>query len=376
MLYIKPYYYDQFRCSGGTCPESCCEGWQIVIDEESLSKYERTVGPIGSRLANSIDWEEGTFFQYAGRCAFLNDENLCDLQCELGEDALCMTCKRYPRHVEEYEDIRELSLSLSCPAAARMMLTDTCKLTFVEVETDEEETEEDFDYLLFTKLTDAREAAYAIAQNRCWRLGLRLEALLCFAKELQECLDEERLFDMDDVIEKYQKAAEHEIAPDFVRLPDADMFFCREKEQFQILYKLEHLHKDWKQTLDEAYACLFSGTEADYWKYMTLAPELETAGEQLLMFFIYTYFCGAVYDDWIYSKMALAVQSVRWIFELYAAERKQNGTTRPSLDALIRVSWRYAREAEHSDFNLNYLEEQLNHYLILSLQNSTIKYSL
>ena len=34
--------------------------------------------------------------------------------------------------------------------------------------------------------------------------------------------------------------------------------------------------------------------------------EWENLGEQLLMFFVYTYFCGAVYDDMVCSKMELA----------------------------------------------------------------------
>ena len=35
----------------------------------------------------------------------------------------CKTCRQYPRHEEEYENVRELSLSLSCPEAARMILS-------------------------------------------------------------------------------------------------------------------------------------------------------------------------------------------------------------------------------------------------------------
>ena len=55
----------------------------------------------------------------------LNDRNLCDLVIEKGEDWLCETCSRYPRHVEEFEGLREWSLSLSCPVAAEIMLKRT-----------------------------------------------------------------------------------------------------------------------------------------------------------------------------------------------------------------------------------------------------------
>lgn len=80
--------------------------------------------------------------------------------------------------------------------------------------------------------------------------------------------------------------------------------------------------------------------------------------EQILMFFLYTYFCGAVYDDCIYSKAALAVFSVCFIQEFvmcswYLADKyidKQE---------CIRLAYRYAREVEHSDENLVGLEEWL-----------------
>lgn len=45
----------------------------------------------------------------------MNEENLCDIYTEAGKKMLCKTCTRYPRHYEEYENLREISLSLSCP---------------------------------------------------------------------------------------------------------------------------------------------------------------------------------------------------------------------------------------------------------------------
>ena len=70
---------------------------------------------------------------------FLNDENLCDLYKALGPDALCDTCRMYPRHTEEYEGLRELSLSLSCPKAAKIILSCKEPVRFLEEETEEED---------------------------------------------------------------------------------------------------------------------------------------------------------------------------------------------------------------------------------------------
>ena len=99
MYYRKPQYYDNFTCIADRCPATCCAGWQIVIDEKSLEKYNHVQGEFGIRLQKSIDWEEGVFHQYNRRCAFLNKENLCDLYRELGAEGLCDTCRLYPRHI-------------------------------------------------------------------------------------------------------------------------------------------------------------------------------------------------------------------------------------------------------------------------------------
>ena len=78
--------------------------------------------------------------------------------------------------------------------------------------------------------------------------------------------------------------------------------------------------------------------------------------EQLLLFFLYTYFCGAVYDDMIYTKAVLSVFSVLWIEELVMDRWLFQGEKLEFQD-LVEVAYTYAREIEHSDENLNLLEE-------------------
>lgn len=44
-------------------PDTCCAGWQIMIDEDSLDRYGKEPGEFGKRLRNSIDWKEECFYQ-------------------------------------------------------------------------------------------------------------------------------------------------------------------------------------------------------------------------------------------------------------------------------------------------------------------------
>ncbi len=367
MRYIKPDFYDKFTCIADKCPATCCAGWQIVIDEDSLEKYGELKGAFGKRLRNSIDWEEGTFYQFEGRCAFLNNKNFCDIQCELGEEGLCETCHRYPRHIEEYEGLREYSLSLSCPQAARIMLEKTDAISFVEWEDELEDDFEEFDFLLFSQLEEAREVMFQIIQDRSLDLEIRMEILLQFADDMQQCVDEERYFDMDEVIETYREWKNVK-----VQKMDAKRRYEQRIKEFAVFFKLELLQDDWEEVLSQTWNVLFEKGQDSYRKIcerfqkMYLVKEKnawEIAGEQLLMFFVYTYFCGAVYDDMIYSKMALSIFSVRWIREFFMAQWVSTFSMsgkKIGKEELISMAYRYAREIEHSDLNLNALEDWFN----------------
>ena len=166
MLYTIPDYYHEFSCIAGECEDTCCAGWQIVADEAALKKYKKVTGSFRKRLRKSINWKEGTFKQDKNkRCAFLNDENLCDMYTALGEKSLCRTCKMYPRHVEEFEDVREMTLSVSCPEVARILLGKKEPVRFLTYESNKEEEYDDFDPFLYSKLVDARKVMIDILEG-------------------------------------------------------------------------------------------------------------------------------------------------------------------------------------------------------------------
>ena len=128
MLYIYPDYYNKFTCVADKCEDTCCAGWQILIDEESMKRYKKE-----HKNDERIDWENEVFHHCKGkRCAFLNENNLCDMYTQWGEDSLCVTCDRYPRHIEEFENVREYTLSLSCPEVAKIILSLKDKVIFIE----------------------------------------------------------------------------------------------------------------------------------------------------------------------------------------------------------------------------------------------------
>ncbi len=364
MRYIKPKYYDKFECIAHECPDTCCAGWQIMIDEDSLEKYWKQEGAFGRRLRNSIDWQEGAFCQNNRRCAFLNDSNLCDLYTELGEGSLCETCKKYPRHEEEYEGLREWSLSLSCPVAAKLLLEEQDFVNFIEEENDMpdelEDEFEDFDLMLFTQLEDARAVVLKHLKEAEGTLEDKMSLYLQMAGQMQGCIDREAYFEIEDVIKRYDRMDLSQLQPTQAG---------RYEHMYTLLgymQELERLRDEWSSVLDDLHHTLYAKGKQDYLESLRefeeylekdekLAKQWEEIGERLFVFFLYTYFCGAVYDDWIYSKMALAVESVRFIRELYLAVWMQKREL--TMEDYVKAAYGYAREIEHSDQNLNDLEE-------------------
>ena len=377
MRYLKPHYYDKFVCTAADCSDTCCAGWQIMIDEDSLDRYGKEPGEFGKRLRNSIDWEEECFYQNNSRCAFLNDKNLCDLYKELGPDALCDTCRMYPRHTEEYEGLRELSLSLSCPEAARIMLSCKDPVRFLEEETEEEDDFEEFDFMMFSQLEDTRDVLFSVIQDRKIPLTLRMAVSEQLAQSYQICMEEGREFDIDELLRDCLRHQKENTLQEFVtkcfseKGVDAASFhqWEKQKEELQVLRRLERLRPTWDKVLDDADRWLYQENEENYRQiceefhrmYGALSnhkEEWENLGEQLLMFFVYTYFCGAVYDDMVCSKMELALFSVRWIQEFLITRWLENGK-QLSMQDVEQISCWYAREIEHSDDNLNALEDWL-----------------
>ena len=366
MLYTIPDYYKEFSCVAGECEDTCCAGWQIVIDEKSKNNYKKVKGPFKSRLLRSINWKEGVFKQSKDkRCAFLNEENLCDMYTALGSKSLCKTCRLYPRHIEEFEGIREISLSLSCPEVAKILLAKKEPVKFVSVEKDGDEEYEDFDLLLYSKLADAREVMIKILQDRNLSIELRSGLVLAIAHDMQGRINREEIFGCDEVLEKYQTDAAKEFVSEKIdqwqKNPDTGYEFA--KENFSLLYKLELLKEDWYVTLVETEKMLYQNEDMylllrdgfNIWCREHL-PDWDIIREQILVYFVFTYFCGAVYDGRIYGKIQMAAASLFYI-EQMLMDRFVKNEGHLYEDDVLNIVYRYSREVEHSDENLEKLEK-------------------
>lgn len=370
MIVSKPDYYDEFSCIADRCEETCCAGWQIVIDEKALEAYKKVEGDFGQILKASIDWEEGVFYQDENRrCAFLNNNNLCDLYTELGEESLCKTCTNYPRHIEEFENIREYTLSVSCPEVARILLSKKETVEFMEEEVDGEEEFEDFDFLLFSQLEDGRAVMEQILQNRNLPISLRAYLVWELGQKIQNYMDEENLFAVDEVFEEFEKEDTWLVYEKNLQeiIADKSNIYEITKEYFSKLFELEFLKEDWHVQLLETESILFgqgekafSKLQGDFYTWLREnMSDYEIWMEQLMVYFIHTYFCGAVYNYYILSKAKLSVVSV-WMIVLMLAAKWYRNDGYLDMEEVIMTVYRYSRELEHSDQNLETMDEILD----------------
>jgi lysine-N-methylase len=141
---LVPKYVTQFECLGGSCPDTCCSTWSISVDQDTFDRYRREDHPELKPLLQQylVQVDKASYSKHGklelrtsdSRCGLHSSDGFCAVQRHLGEDALSDTCYVYPRHVVQFGDHFEQSLTLSCPEAARLALTQGDAFDFVSAD--------------------------------------------------------------------------------------------------------------------------------------------------------------------------------------------------------------------------------------------------
>lgn len=416
MQYRTVNFYKEFHCIGGVCEDSCCEKWEINLDDTSLKKYMKQGGAFGKCLKENTKVQEKQFILNGTRCPFLNEDNLCDIYIEMGESYLCEACTNFPRHIEEFDDLKEVSLTMSCPEASRIMLSKKEKMEFFcEEGTDEEyglkhiESVKTFafwkrnhanklDKSLFNILYEVRKQMFSILQNREMHIAERAATILLFSYEIQKCINEKDYNKIISKMENYEKAEEKALLGQYFKQYDKRVM---EKEEWmkQILNMfdgLETIKEDWVALLSDGMkimhgkddrkgipmaAGLFEGKEAgeesssflwhyavSYQEFLHYYQEKEYEYEHILVYYIFNYFLGAAYDHDAYTKVKFAVVSYLVILELDVAvwlrQKKEF-----LYEDQVKVAQAYSKEVEHSDNNFESLQLVLSAHPILDVEH-------
>lgn len=173
MKLYAPAYYKNFKCIADKCEHSCCVGWEIDIDKDTLDKYQRLEYGYGAIIKDSISMQDTPHFKLCEgeRCPHLDERGLCKIIMSIGEDYLCGICREHPRFYN-YTTVAEVGIGMSCTEAARIILSSNDYATSVEIgEIDATE-----DSVSFDGRTE-RSEIYAILQSSAYSYCEKLQSI-------------------------------------------------------------------------------------------------------------------------------------------------------------------------------------------------------
>lgn len=136
---IRPDFYDRFYCLAQNCRHTCCRGWEIDVDPDTLGLYRSVDGPLGEELRAALQERDGEWsirFNEAGNCPLLRSDGLCRVILELGEDALCDICALHPRFFLDVGEHELSGVGLCCEATVALLLDAPGELTFLTEDDD------------------------------------------------------------------------------------------------------------------------------------------------------------------------------------------------------------------------------------------------
>lgn len=353
MKYHKPSFFDQFKCIGSACTDTCCAGWEIEVDETTAQGYLAEKGAFGDRLRREIGSEPGEYFFKLknNRCPFLNKENLCDIFINLGEDRLCDICREHPRFYNWFGDYTEVGLGLCCEEAERILFSNSKPLTFVEeVHTDasdllDDESEE------CEQMLEERKAIFTILQNRKKNIGARLKRLLLqlpYADEM--LLLTVPILEWDDP-ESIPKL-DYNAKPSTNTLKSSALFLIR------FFGGMESLDETWPSMMKELEQNIDKLVDTDntnaFLKFMKGENRLYEY-EHIAVYLVYRYYPEILFDGQIEAKILFAAASICLLFLMDLQCFQENGVyTQHDRIELVR---RFSKEIEYCPENMERFEK-------------------
>lgn len=325
MFYIKPDFFEKFKCIADKCTDSCCIGWEIDVDEVAFDKYNKINTTFGEKIRSQIiKSEDGSnCFRLSEneRCPFLNKSNLCEIIVNCGEEHLCDICREHPRFYEWFAGVTECGLGLCCEEVCRILLENDEPFSLVQESDGEEivlETREDIaesDFYIF--LSAFRENLFEILFNKNMSFEEKLVKVLSKTEAL--CGEEFKIRNYKSSLTLYKKT----------------------------------------EPIDENWTAFINNLSENYESVLEIEKEFQknTNGDMLyskiLAYILYRHFIKAVFDKSIIERICFAVESVRFIrlCDMKTYSEKGELTLRDRIENL--KNW--SKQVEYSEENTDLL---------------------
>ena len=294
MKVFAPNYYKKFSCIANKCKHSCCIGWEINIDENTMKQYSTIKTEFGEKLKeNIVITDDCAYFKLTDneRCPFLNKNNLCEIILNLHEDSLCQICSDHPRFRNYFGDRIEIGLGLTCEEVARIVVNENEPFELIEIDETDENSSIYEDEIAFFNIRN----------------------------EIFNIINSEQKFEtiVEKLLDKFN-----------IEFPQKSV--CKWVDIYE---KLEMLDNNWGIMLNK----LKSSKSTQ----ITLTYSNKNVLKNLLIYFIYRHLGESVYDENFQGRLLFAILSCYIISALYNMNY--------NIEDVARM---YSSEIEYSDENL------------------------
>lgn len=369
MKVLKPFYYDDFNCIANKCIDSCCIGWNVYIDKNIYKKYKKVRGVFGKKLSNSInriklngnDLSYGKIKLKNNICPMMNEEKLCDVYINLGEEYLCNTCKVYPRNINKYGEIYERNLTMSCPEVARYFVKH--KGDFYFNMDDEELSDLDKHYIvnkicdknLYNLLWDARSLTVEIIQFKEIEIWKRIVLSKILCDKVQVIINENNYENYQSLLNNFKNEI---VNVDTIKsldkitiVPGIKMSFTqtilqlrnnigiKNEKYLKLIYEYNELVKKNNSGI------LMIEIENEFDGFLS---EYNNIMENLLVYLIYKYFMRALYTKNLEVEISNIIISYAVIKMLLLARWYKNNKILNEED-FVEVFYVFSRVIEHNN---------------------------
>lgn len=374
-----PGYYKNFHCISSECKDNCCVGgWQIDIDEETAKYYSTVNGDFGKKLRDNIDYDNLCFRLKDGKCPFLDNNNLCGIYKELGEEHIGIVCDQFPRFTEYFGNVKERGIGLACEEAAKIILTDRSNFSYSETDTDEDVFDDsEFDSSLADMLMLLRDEFMYIIEKTDYTFNQKMIIIINIAADFQNHINKN---DYNSMKKLYKKIKQHDFnscfISDFRQIPFNEL----EQNMASVWYaylELETLGDEWPDFIDkimdflhpensnasennehESRKIQYNQAFEEYTKYLNSYYAENTAElENILKYYIFRYLLKASYDHDLFGKIQLAAANIAILRDMEIYRFIQN-SNKFSSDDRMDIIHIFSREVEYSEDNLETLAEE------------------
>lgn len=372
MKVLKPFYYDDFKCTANKCIDNCCSNWKIEIDEKTYKKYKKLKGEWGKKINSNISRNRSnpSYLQYGkinlknNKCSLLSEDGLCTIHGSLGEDYLCNICRVYPREIRKYGEIYERNLSISCPEVARYIIK--CKDNFSFNLEDEKLNDLDKDYIvnnkynekLYNILWDTRSLSMEIIQFKEIEIWKRITFFKMLTDKVQNIINEKQYDNYEELLNNFRQQITNinviNSLDKISLISDVKVKFIQSALQVRANQgtnneKFDNLLKEYNELFNKDID--FKGNIEKIIKkekeFNTYLKEQENIIENLLIYLIYKYFMKSLHTKDLNAKVNNIILSYAMMKMLLLSRYNKNNKKLNEED-FVEVFYLFSREIEHN----------------------------